>query len=95
MESQPQNPEFWNNPEYFHPCDCFCRIDFPAKSSTKPVSCKSMLSCIDRNTSEANINSAETGYCLLTWLQAIIWSLFLYGPRTVISLVLSSGIPIS
>ena len=20
MESQPQNPEFWNNPENFHPC---------------------------------------------------------------------------
>ena len=22
MESQPQNPEFWNNPENFHPCRC-------------------------------------------------------------------------
>ena len=22
MESQPQNPEFRNNPENFHPCDC-------------------------------------------------------------------------
>ena len=21
MESQPQNPEFRNNPEHFHPCD--------------------------------------------------------------------------
>ena len=21
MESQPQNPEFMNNPENFHPCD--------------------------------------------------------------------------
>ena len=20
MESQPQKPEFWNNPENFHPC---------------------------------------------------------------------------
>ena len=20
MESQPQNPELWNNPENFHPC---------------------------------------------------------------------------
>ena len=22
MESQPQNPEFRNNPENFHPCQC-------------------------------------------------------------------------
>ena len=22
MESQPQNPEFRNNPETFHPCEC-------------------------------------------------------------------------
>ena len=22
MESQPQNPEFRNNPENFHPCTC-------------------------------------------------------------------------
>ena len=21
MESRPQNPEFWNNPENFHPCE--------------------------------------------------------------------------
>ena len=24
MESQPQNPEFKNNPENFHPCKCWC-----------------------------------------------------------------------
>ena len=23
MESQPQNPEFRNNPENFHPCECY------------------------------------------------------------------------
>ena len=23
MESQPQNPEFRDNPENFHPCNCF------------------------------------------------------------------------
>ena len=23
MESQPQNPEFTNNPENFHPCELF------------------------------------------------------------------------
>ena len=26
MESQPQNPEFRNNPENFHPWSVFCRI---------------------------------------------------------------------
>ena len=25
MESQPQNPEFRNNPESFHPCVRLCR----------------------------------------------------------------------
>ena len=25
MESQPQNPEFKNNPENFHPCNFFYR----------------------------------------------------------------------
>ena len=24
VESQPQNPEFRNNPENFHPCSCAC-----------------------------------------------------------------------
>ena len=24
MESQPQNPEFRNYPENFHPCECEC-----------------------------------------------------------------------
>ena len=28
MESQPQNPEFRNNPENFHPCMYFSRTIF-------------------------------------------------------------------
>ena len=31
MESKPQNPEFRNNPENFHPCvyiQVHCRLDF-------------------------------------------------------------------
>ena len=24
MESQPENPEFRNNPENFHPCEQYC-----------------------------------------------------------------------
>ena len=27
MESQPQNPEFRNNPESFHPLDQACQLD--------------------------------------------------------------------
>ena len=26
MKSQPQNPEFRNNPENFHPCVCMCTL---------------------------------------------------------------------
>ena len=35
MESQPQNPEFRNNPENFHPCiDCLCiRIEHYMKGT--------------------------------------------------------------
>ena len=29
MESQPQNPEFRNNPENFHPGKSFYKINFP------------------------------------------------------------------
>ena len=32
MESQPQNPEFRNNPENFHPC----KPNRPAKLTAKP-----------------------------------------------------------
>ena len=27
MESQPQNPEFRNNPENFHPCAKYLKVD--------------------------------------------------------------------
>ena len=39
MESQPQNPEFRNNPENFHPClcvACFCGVSL-AQTSTELV----------------------------------------------------------
>ena len=29
MESQPQNPEFRNNPENFHPCTCVILLTKP------------------------------------------------------------------
>ena len=28
MKSQPQNPEFRNNPEIFHPCNTYLKSDF-------------------------------------------------------------------
>ena len=42
MESQPQNPEFRNNPENFHPCLCVCvraRVCHIAWSVIVGVSC--------------------------------------------------------
>ena len=34
MESQPQNPEFMNNPENFHPCVLFCLVEYPSSFIT-------------------------------------------------------------
>ena len=37
MESQPQNPEFGNNPENFHPCTCiYLLLHLVKKVSKKP-----------------------------------------------------------
>ena len=41
MESQPQNPEFMNNPGIFHPCSCLQNFlrqgSYILKSLPKPV----------------------------------------------------------
>ena len=42
MESQPQNPEFRINPEYFHPCiyqlgKTFCNVVFKSKFKNWPL----------------------------------------------------------
>ena len=36
MESQPQNPEFRNNPENFHPCHGLTKMDFDYKPVSLP-----------------------------------------------------------
>ena len=46
MESQPQNPEFRNNPEYFHPCNSFiCYLQ---------ITC---ANCLDLNQDRHNIST--------------------------------------
>ena len=50
MESQPQNPEFRNNPENFHPCLCQMRESAPGQNLYKEqdllICCKSQFVCI-------------------------------------------------
>ena len=46
MESQPQNPEFRNNPESFHPCSLAMMLDnflqgfLPVKTKKQPAQLK-------------------------------------------------------
>ena len=39
MESQPQNPEFRNNPENFHPCGCELRTFLHAFNECEMIFC--------------------------------------------------------
>ena len=50
MESQPQNPEFRNHPENFHPWDCLKRQkpSSDTKSSANYIEQKNLKSCFFR-----------------------------------------------
>ena len=48
MESQPQNPEFKNNPEHFHPCECVNKNNFLISQP------KHMLRTLKRTISQKN-----------------------------------------
>ena len=37
MESQPQNPEFRNNAENFHPCDTLIRVNIMVDTAQFPL----------------------------------------------------------
>ena len=54
MESQPQNPEFRNNPENFHPCVCFIEFTL-SKSLRKFFERSAYLPCVQTASSRQGI----------------------------------------
>ena len=62
MESQPQNPEFSNNPESFHPCIMGQLMRFGYRSNFDNCSDEPANVCSLPRTFPANTCSSWTGY---------------------------------
>ena len=67
MESQPQNPEFNNNLENFHPCNYYARLDTDSNDCCGILHCVSLSLEHEKSRSPGH-NAGNTNTCTMQGL---------------------------